>query len=1698
MHNRCHKRGLIFVWIGLSWTIVLGQLSISSTVPSASSFGLCNDSAEFSFNITSTSNSVTGVTLDIHMPLGLEFVSNSVVNSGSGSHQVYYGAYSGNVLSLTGDDLGLGNSYDFSISVIGNCEVLDAINGGNSLHDTINVYFNTNQFVQDSTSSFNNAIAYPQLSITQPSSPSGNLSDVVTRSISINNSGTGCLRSFTWYDVFEPDIRVDSIYFQGNKLSSYTLSDTIFYQFSSSEFSQMGDSTDEFCLVDGPLTLIEYITIVGCDDKSSEIGTTWGCGGEVCDRYTTTGDVSLSGDQPNLTFNFPNPGLPDCFHEQSNQEIMIMANNGAGTATGIEVEIKKFFYGGQFETYKYDGLDTSSVEMRYNSGSYAKAAVKNVEANLYYNSCSQPYIYRFTVDVPDMGPGDSVFIRFDMINCEPTECGEGSIKQGAWGYNYRYSTSCSGGTTILSNRQADQGASLTWNMSNYDNPTIPNNVEAILTSTVQTAEITYPGEGQYVVRFELPDCGLSFSGDSTDVYWKNISGDILWPQSSFTISSDTLEAIFDATDQPNGFDLSGSEINLLVSGICNCVGTDTLKSLTKAIRYIPDPTCTSPAEIELYCEEVEYIVDLCAASSCDGVAIDTFSFLRTTYGLPDNDFNRQPEAGSVDLDAIRTDRVRLGDTISSVLRGVVEGSQIFAHGYAEITIDQGEFLAYGGGSFRMWDASASSYYTCDSLPLSQISSDRWIFQFTPDSLASKCSSLSGISFAIGDSIWLFPTFVVDSTSNNSLDIGKVYPIELYLSQSANPSNANQASCGSAKYSAKFQIIPMVDNSTVINSSAVSCQDIQAKTYFNLFTGGSYIDMFPSEYRTWSFPDTVYVVKPDSFTYQSAYLFIRFSPYSKSYTPTPLNANADTLLFDLKSLVDAGTIIRPDDGYEMQFFTSWQPSCHVEDGMDMAVPVLTEFYWEEGLELYDSTRNYAPAISHTGAELQINNVSSSTQDGLEDTVSWTIQVQNTSSTSDATYSWLAFANTSGNILVTDVVDQDGGGGSLSVSNGIYQLGTISKSNDNEYVISATYSDCSLDTLYVYTGWNCDGYPSGIGDYSCELDTFLLRVDPKPSSAQITILSSPSSPASLCTDLSYEIQVSSTQMANVENIVLDIYHPTAGIGLVAGTAQIAYPANASYNSIAAPDSISGGFRFTMADYHADLASNGLEGLGGSDVNNRSLKIKFDIQTNCDFSSGDIIYLNLSGNRPCGGSVSAQQSSDALQISGVTAPYSTNISISADSVIGCDQRSNVRVSLYPVGGTTSSSDKIQVSIPEGMRYEGNFSDIYQAPSDSVPGSTSLGSLGTELSWDMPGGIASGDSIIFEFALSTDTSTGCSNSVKYISVSTSYQATVSCGGSNCPDYFGSSGNSATYLTLSKPDLSVDYLAHNSSISGSNRNYTIQTNLLNSGSALDGSDSTTVEYYCDTDSSGTLTGGDVYIGTFKDKIIIGQSSQYSFTHSLSTPVASCDAEKPLLAIIRTVPAYLSNSSQCLCDTFYLKQASDVSLPLSWLFTRAIEQAEGISLVWDFIPTEESQSFQLFKKTMYSAQWEAFGAVAIPSSHSYLQRFSFLDRNSLHTTAYRIGHISMDGSIDYSRSILVSHSKGPSIDVYPNPTDGKIIIQYPQDLDFSLYNSIGQRLMEGRISRQDGLLDISHLPSGIYLLDVWNQQNFSRVKILLK
>jgi hypothetical protein len=78
---------------------------------------------------------------------------------------------------------------------------------------------------------------------------------------------------------------------------------------------------------------------------------------------------------------------------------------------------------------------------------------------------------------------------------------------------------------------------------------------------------------------------------------------------------------------------------------------------------------------------------------------------------------------------------------------------------------------------------------------------------------------------------------------------------------------------------------------------------------------------------------------------------------------------------------------------------------------------------------------------------------------------------------------------------------------------------------------------------------------------------------------------------------------------------------------------------------------------------------------------------------------------------------------------------------------------------------------------------------------------------------------------------------------------------------------------------------------------------------------------------------------------------------------------------------------------------------------------------------------------------------------------------------------------------ITSETLNSFVRVYPNPTTEKLFIVSKTSQKASLFNVAGQKLLESNATE----LDVTDLPSGIYLLNLQNTQNqISTFKIIKK
>ena len=73
-----------------------------------------------------------------------------------------------------------------------------------------------------------------------------------------------------------------------------------------------------------------------------------------------------------------------------------------------------------------------------------------------------------------------------------------------------------------------------------------------------------------------------------------------------------------------------------------------------------------------------------------------------------------------------------------------------------------------------------------------------------------------------------------------------------------------------------------------------------------------------------------------------------------------------------------------------------------------------------------------------------------------------------------------------------------------------------------------------------------------------------------------------------------------------------------------------------------------------------------------------------------------------------------------------------------------------------------------------------------------------------------------------------------------------------------------------------------------------------------------------------------------------------------------------------------------------------------------------------------------------------------------------------------------------------------SVIIYPNPTSGISTIETTTNGYLSIYNSSGQELLQQEISESKTIIDISTLPSGVYLIKLINNKTVRVGKLILE
>ncbi len=208
-----------------------------------------------------------------------------------------------------------------------------------------------------------------------------------------------------------------------------------------------------------------------------------------------------------------------------------------------------------------------------------------------------------------------------------------------------------------------------------------------------------------------------------------------------------------------------------------------------------------------------------------------------------------------------------------------------------------------------------------------------------------------------------------------------------------------------------------------------------------------------------------------------------------------------------------------------------------------------------------------------------------------------------------------------------------------------------------------------------------------------------------------------------------------------------------------------------------------------------------------------------------------------------------------------------------------------------------------------------------------------------------------------------------------------------------------------------------------------------------------------------------------------------------NNPIALTDVNSAAALIDGNLYAQFNGVASFSGGTYATGVGLGTPLPIHLLSFNGKKLDQAIALDWK-TEDERNVAFFTLEKSLDGINFSAIGKIMPKTSRNYY----FLDENPLiGDNYYRLKVVDKDGSERYEGGVIVvKFLKNNSFVVYPNPTNGKITIGLESDENkesmLRVFNVLGEMLATFSSNLVKGnneiSIDLQHLPSGTYLLDI--------------
>jgi uncharacterized repeat protein (TIGR01451 family) len=1563
--------------------------------------------------------------------------------------------------------------------------------------------------------------------------PSASLGSSYFRTYRVQNSGTNSTMDSFWFAVkYQNGLTFDSIQVSTGGgafvtiTPDYQAGDSLFHAFGGDLRNIGVFGTDYF-------DIREHFTFSNCPSgpNTSTVEAWRGCNVDVCQRRERNPSVQLASGIPNLTRTFSiNKGC----YGGSDTVTFTVINTGNEVATDVKIDVASTYndYVTEYSsTVSY--LDTNSVETWTQAGGVLSAPVPaNVDTaylrtnpvNRSFWSISAPPWRSVLSSTASLAPGDTMFFRIPLTR----PCIDNSVCGATTQYHLNsqmfWRKAClTGGdySTLRVSHFTERKRGTTY----IDGPTDMADGDTAIFAMGFASNASYnldrqndSGFHRQLITYPL---GLLWDKDTSQLTYQALSSALTRPVDSLVWDSTnrTLELFFFYRYPLNNI-MDGTRANWFMTPklYLDCSIGSANSPTTFETFDVPKPKSPCGAcEFEYACVANSQPTMHCPGPCPRGGFYSLRADLRRiNYGQPDNNQDGEPDgAGSLDFDKIQFQKVTARDTFELTYIGrVAYGTQSptggFDYGYGEIQIPgEGDRMTFVSGELEI-DTGGGTPMTITGLT-STASTSGSTRTFTID-----FSIGTGSGWAVGydtfrkdDSITFKARFVFNPTIASATDQAHSIVNDFYLSDVPNPAvAADQYSCdqwGAKVYTTNAY--HTVSSGTQYIRTNCNTFAVRFNDYLSIgecCSNYSTSIHFPYEYRSYAITDSIIFTIPEGYVVDSARYFLRHGTQvgnaktitvSSSQIPPIIDGDEFKYVFENLYTTNGGTIIPSRGGYHNSLDVYLKPTCETPNNSPLPRNVR---YYHSGINTWDGTSytSSAPAgaVTFRSAELIIDNFGAVETDGISKVAEWDVRLQNDAAATTAGNSWIGFNSTSGNITVDSVRDLTSMM-LLTESSGIYQAGDVlagGSPNARIFKVYASYNNCIRDTIRAFSGWDCDGYPANLADYSCPKDSTDLVLVPLYPVLQ-TDLITPTSPPTvdMCDTVNYIVEVSQRDAARSYDNTIEL-DMSPGVSIVPDSSYVEFMGDNSrywFN----PVLISGNrYRFYVSDSVPVIGTNGL-GVFAPPATDNAYRLRVRLVTDCDYVSGAGFRFIANGTAPCGDPLPDVTEFTLFRLTGAPAvqDFYPEIRFNKDTAIGCSDTLEVTALMRNTEGSpTSAGQGMKIVLPEGITYVASSTSFLQNP--SIATEPAIGGDTLTWEWDGTDDIPAADSSKWTFRIATSSDMDCGTAV--FNALTYEDFTPTCGGSSCPASFAIFNNSTGNIFASKSILTVtsNTVEIITDTGTKTPPDTLRLALDLSNTGLDTAGNYRLQVYEDDNMNGVIDAGDIQRIDKTISTQVAPSSSATLNEELIAPNYGAFA---CPTIVRIIP-----ECDCNNDTIVSTSVCSVTaLPVTLgYFDVSKVRSDQALISWQTLSEENNRMFVLERRATGASEFTPIhnrpgaGNSSQRIDYSHLDNIGELPNGKIY---YRIKFVDFDGNYSYSEVKSILKTEFGTLDIFPNPTKDIINIQTTADqLDLltkskvTLTDAAGRIILETNLQAEIlNVVDIRNTSRGIYTLSISNE-----------